>query len=123
MSDNDGWKRGAKGGDGNNEGQYEGRGDFKMPKLRCEFGEESDYGAEAVSHRLANLVEDGAGYGDLGNSLRNEYWQARPIKPVETMLLRSLRAITIPTQSKLKARPVSSASLVAVASVQVLKFE
>lgn len=82
MSDNDGWKRGAKGGDGNNEGQYEGRGDFKMPKSRCEFGEESDYGAEAVSHRLANLVEDGAGYGDLGNSLRNEYWQAGPIKRV-----------------------------------------
>jgi hypothetical protein len=53
--------------------------DFKMPKSDCSFGVEDDYGAQPVSHRLANLVEDGAANGDLGDSLQSKYWQPRPV--------------------------------------------
>jgi hypothetical protein len=82
MSDKDGWKRGAKGIDGNNKGQYEGRDDFKMPKSNCAFGVEDDYGANPVSHRLAGLVDSVETNMDLGSSLRNEYWKSGPIKRV-----------------------------------------
>ena len=69
-----GYRRGARGIDGNK------TDDFKMPKSRCEFGEESDYGAQPVSHRLANLVEDGAESGELGSKLQTNYWQPRALK-------------------------------------------
>ena len=78
--DSDGWKRGAKGVDGNNKGQYEKGNDFKMPKSDCSFGVEDDYGATAVSHRLANLVEDGAESGELGAKLQSKLWQPGPVK-------------------------------------------
>ena len=69
-----GYRRGARGIDGNK------TDDFKMPKSRCEFGEESDYGAQPVSHRLANLVEDGAESGELGSKLQSKYWQPGKLK-------------------------------------------
>lgn len=69
-----GYKRGAKGIDGNK------TDDFKMPKSRCEFGEESDYGAGPVSHRLASMVDSVETNMDLGSSLRNEYWKPGKLK-------------------------------------------
>ena len=69
-----GYRRGARGIDGNK------TDDFKMPKSRCEFGEESDYGSGPISHRLASLVEDGQENGELGNNLRNAQWQPGKIK-------------------------------------------
>ena len=71
-----GYRRGGRGIDGNK------TDDFKMPKSRCEFGEESDYGAKSVKHDLSRLIEDGQGYGDLGDSLKNEYWQPGEVKRV-----------------------------------------
>ena len=71
-----GYRRGGRGIDGNK------TDDFKMPKSRCEFGEESDYGAKSVKHDLSRLIEDGQGYGDLGDSLQSQYWQPGPIKRV-----------------------------------------
>jgi hypothetical protein len=56
--------------------------DFKMPKSNCAFGVEDDYGANPVSHRLANLVDSVDTNMDLGSSLRNEYWKPGPIKRV-----------------------------------------
>lgn len=73
-NDTYGYRRGAKGIDGNK------TDDFQMPKSRCEFGEESDYGAGPVSHRLASMVDEGNEYEELGAKLRNQYWQPGPIK-------------------------------------------
>ena len=56
--------------------------DFKMPKSNCAFGVEDGYGAQPVSRRLSNLVEDGAANGDLGDSLKSQYWQPGPISRV-----------------------------------------
>ena len=75
-NDTNGFRRGARGIDGNK------TDDFKMPKSDCSFGVESDYGAQPVSHRLASLVEDGSANGDLGDSLKSQYWQPGPIKRV-----------------------------------------
>ena len=42
----------------------------------------SDDGDKPVHHKLSSLVEDGQGYGDLGDSLKSQYWQPGPIKRV-----------------------------------------
>ena len=79
-NDTFGYRRGARGVDSDNKGKYEGSNDFKMPKSDCTFGNESDYGAGPVSHRLASLVEDGAANGDLGDSLKSSMWQPGKLK-------------------------------------------
>jgi hypothetical protein len=56
--------------------------DFKMPKSNCAFGVEDDYGAQPISRRLSSLVEDTGASGDLGDSLKSQYWQPGPIKRV-----------------------------------------
>jgi hypothetical protein len=69
-----GYRRGGRGIDGNK------TDDFKMPKSRCEFGEESDYGAKSVTHDLSVLVLDGQENGELGNNLRSRDWQPGGLK-------------------------------------------
>ncbi len=74
--DSDGYKRGAKGIDGNK------TDDFKMPKSRCEFGEESDYGSGPVSHRLASLVESGGASesNEFATETQGNYFRPRALK-------------------------------------------
>lgn len=57
MGDSDGFRRGAKGIDGN---KTDG---FKMPKSNCTYGYSDDYGDTAVNHKLSALIVDReAGY-------------------------------------------------------------